>query len=355
MSATETARKLTGPAASDAERRAATWLSERLRERNREVEIEPVSVRISDAGTISIHCALAVAGGLIGLGSPMLGAAICLITAFSFYMERSLGIPLIGLVLPKRASQNVISPPSSARIQDGITAILCSGYDLPRPNPVNQTLVRISNGWLTVDRLAFWGGMVLVFLATMLRLAAADGAFTDILQFIASIVLLCALAVQADRAIAGRPEPDASGLRPCEAVLAAIDEADEDAPLNARVPVAVCFFGAESVSAKGSSAWFSTHQVGTPQKRPLVVNYTPGDGKKAELTSREGDLATLRMNGAAELETEVKYSEVKLSRLTSGAVARRHGLDAVTVVDNNDDAIDLGLDLIDSTFDEKTR
>lgn len=59
------------------------------------------------------------------------------------------------------------------------------------------------------------------------------------------------------------------------------------------------------------------------------------------------------MNGAAELETEVEYSEVKLSRLTSGAVARRHGLDAVTVVDNNDDAIDLGLDLIDSTFDEK--
>ena len=65
MSATETARKMTGPAASDAERRAATWLSERLRERNREVEIEPVSVRISDAGTISIHCALAVVGGLI--------------------------------------------------------------------------------------------------------------------------------------------------------------------------------------------------------------------------------------------------------------------------------------------------
>ena len=348
MSTTEATRKMTGGAASDAERRASGWLAEQLRKRNREVEVEPVSVRISEIGTISIHCLLAVIGALIGLDIPLLGAAICLFTAFSFYMERSLGYAVIGLVLPRRATQNVISAPPSARIMDGVTTILCAGYDLPAPNPVNDTLINLTAGRVTIDRIAFWGGMVLAFFATMLRLAAADGAFADIIQMIASVILLGILASQVDRFFAGTPEPGPEGLSSCEAILAVIDEADENAPLNARAPLAVCFFGAESVQSKGAAAYFSSHQVGNHLMRPLIVNYLRGAGGKAALTAREGDLATLKMDGAADLDTEVDFETVRLSRLTSATVARRHGLRAVTVLDNNDDAIDLGLDLFDS-------
>src|SRR6187549_4020974 len=99
MTTAETEIPPTGVAGSDLERQAAKRLADALRERGRSVSVESVSVRISEGTSVSIHALIALAAGLIGLKFPLIGATLVLAAAFSFYAERSLGLPIIGRLL----------------------------------------------------------------------------------------------------------------------------------------------------------------------------------------------------------------------------------------------------------------
>ncbi|MGK2933278.1 MAG: hypothetical protein ACSLFD_11020, partial [Solirubrobacterales bacterium] len=135
MTAADTKLPPTGVPGSDLERQAAKRLAEELRKRGRSVSIESVSVRISEASCVSIHALLALAAGLLGLMWPLIGATLVLVSAFSFYAERSLGMPIIGRLVPTRASQNVMSPPPGPAWQQDVEIVLTAGYDLPAPYP----------------------------------------------------------------------------------------------------------------------------------------------------------------------------------------------------------------------------
>ena len=140
MTTADTEIPPTGVAGSDLERQAARRLADKLRERGRSVSVESVSVRISEGSSISIHALLALVAGLIGLKFPLVGAALVLMAAFSFYAERCLGLPIIGRLLPTRASQNVMSPPPGPAWQQDVEVVLTAGYDLPASYPTGEWL-----------------------------------------------------------------------------------------------------------------------------------------------------------------------------------------------------------------------
>jgi len=344
----------TGVAGSDTERRAANRLAEALRQRGRAVSVESVSVRISEAGTISLHAGLAVAGGLLGLMWPLVGAAIVLLAAFSFYAERSLGLTLIGRLIPKRATQNVLSPPPGPAWDDEVEVVLTAGYDLPSSYPVGEWLSNRFSGRLTTDRILLCGGMLPVFAAMMLGAAEVEGTWVGVIQLIGTIVLLSLIAAQVDRTVAADAEAEAADLRATENLLAVLDEAIEDS--EGDPPIAVAFFGAESASAKGAASFFADFEAPLRAEDALVVNFMNGAGSgsvlarknRVLLTAKEGDLATMKMNYEAGKASPIKPEPAILRSITAATIARRRGIRATTVVGSGDDAVDVGLDLIDN-------
>ena len=349
----------TGIAGSDGERQAANRLAEALRQRGRAVSVEPVSVRISDAGTISLHALLAVAGGLIGLKWPLVGATIVLLTSFSFYAERALGFTLLGRIVPKRATQNVLSPPPGPAWDQDVEVVLTAGYDLPSSYPVGEWLSNRFSGQITTDRLLLIAGMLPVFVALMLGAADVDGTWVGVIQLIGTAVLLSLVAAQVDRMVSAEAEADAADLQATENLLAALDEAIDDS--DGDPPIAVAFFGAESSSAKGAADFFPRFEQPLRAENSLVVNFVNGgaDAKspgrsvlsrnnRVLLTAKEGDLATVKMNDEAGKASPIKPEPAILRTITGATIARRRGIRATTVVGSGDDAVDVGLDLIDN-------
>lgn len=312
-------------------------------------------MRIAEGLSLSIHALLVLAGGLLAISQPLAGAALCLLGAFSYYSERALGNPLIGRLMPKRASQNVISPAPGPAWEE-IEIILAAGYDLPRSYPVGEWLSRRFSGRLTTDRILFWAGMVPVLLAAMLYVAAIKGAAPQIVQLIGSTVLLAMIAAQFDARLTGEAEPDREDLRATDDLLAVLDELlGED---DGEVPVAICLFGAETRSAAGASAFFGRRSA--VRGSPAVINFINGrhgDGALDQtpilLTAREGDLSTLRMSFDLGSDSPLKPERAVLRRTTAALAARRRGLIATTIVGRGDRAPDLGLDLVEKQFAEQ--
>lgn len=359
MATAERKQPPTGIAGSDGERQAANRLADALRERGRAVAVEPVSVRISEAGTISFHAGLAVAGGLLGLKWPLIGAAIVLLVSFSFYAERALGLTLLGRIVPTRASQNVLSPPPGPAWDRDVEVVLTAGYDLPSSYPVGEWLSNRFSGQFTTDRLLLLAGMLPVFVAVMLRAAEVDGTWVGVIHLIGTAVLLSLIAAQVDRAIAAEAEADPADLRATENLLAALDEAMDES--DGDPPIAVAFFGAESSSAKGAAAFFTQFDGPLRAEDSLVVNFVNGGAdtkspgrsvlsrkNRVLLTAKEGDLAMVKMNYEAGKASPIKPERAILRNITGATVARRRGIRAATVVGSGDDAVDVGLDLIDN-------
>ncbi len=358
MATTDRKQPPTGIAGSDRERRAAERLAESLRGLGRSAGVEPVTVRISETGTITAHALLALAGGLFGLKWPLIGAAIVLLVSFSFYAERSLGMPLIGRLMPTRASQNVMSPPPGPAWADGIEVLLTAGYDLPSSYPFGEWLSRHLGGRLTSDRLLLWVGALPVFVAAMLGAAEVEGTWVGVIQLIGSAVLLGLIAAQVDRRMSGETEAGEEDLKACDNLLAALeDELDRD---GGDPPIGVCLFGAESASAKGAAVFFAEYFGSLRPQHTVLINFVngqpagavsrPGHRPRALLTAKEGDLATFRMSTELAEGCPVEPEPAILRITTAATVARRRGLRASSVVGGDEDAVELGLDLIENSY-----
>jgi len=248
----------------------------------------------------------------------------------------------------------VISPPPGPAWSH-VEIVLSAGYDLERSYPVGEWLSKRFSGRFTTDRVLFWGGMVPVFLAAMLNVAAVEGTGTQLLQVLASVVLLAVVAAQVDGFLSEDPEADEADMQASADALATLDGLLEEP--DADPPVAVCFFGAESRSAAGAAKFFARRRS-PMDSTPVVINFVKGAGRGSGpltappvlLTAKEGDLATLRMSGDLGSQSPLKPKPAVLRRTTVALLARRRGLRATTVVGQGETASDVGLDVIEGVF-----
>jgi len=322
---------LTGTGGSEAEREAARRLTRQLRDRGLAVISEPAYFRPAIGLNRSLHALLAVAGGLVALEIPLLGAFLCLVAAFSWYADRALVTPLLGRLLPRRPTQNVLSPPPGPAWEE-VRLIVGAGYDLDYPSPFSSWLSRRLTGLVTVDRLTMWAGMLPVFLSAMLRVAEFGGTAVGVLQLAGSAVLLGVVASEVDRRLNGSRNAADSDMAPASGLLEVLDSLDP--AMVESNEVAVAFFGAEHSAAAGAREFFRRLSFPT-EKAPKVLGLVgAGDGRQEiepAVTAREGDLAVSRMSPVEDTGGAGSPPAAILRRESAASMARRRGLEAVSV------------------------
>ena len=114
-------------AGTDAERRAALWLADELRDPRRDAELETFWCRPNWAVAAAWHMALGLAGSLVAVSSPVVGLALVALALLSVIADSVTGISLGRRLTPERASQNVVSRPAGPG--PGVRLIMTANYD----------------------------------------------------------------------------------------------------------------------------------------------------------------------------------------------------------------------------------
>jgi hypothetical protein len=183
-------------ACTDAERRAANRLHDRLRAAGHEAWVETVWVRPRWAWSVGLHCALAVIGGLVAIAAPVPGLVVAALGALGLAAE-ALGRPgPLRLLMRRRATQNVLVEPRPDRSP---AVLLVAHYDA-RPAGRAARFLPTLRPWLALCGLA-------VATSAAGRVAGVEGTALGAAQLVPTIALLLGAALAAEAALAP-PVPD---------------------------------------------------------------------------------------------------------------------------------------------------
>ena len=284
----------------DAERRAANWLGERLGAMERKVLIEPTYVHPEYSLVIAAHVLLALAGSLIAVVVAPLGFVMVLVAATSLYLDQSTSLYLIRRLFFRRASQNVVSPgpnPSaSARL------ILSAHYDTaktgfvfgPRSVRVAKRLSETARILLGPIRLIFWAGIVPLLAISAARMGGMDAQWLAVIELIPTALLLVSLALLIDIALSGvvpGAYDNASGVA---AVLSTVQQLDADPPQH--LDVWVLLPGAEECNCEGMARWIAAHRKELEPERTFFVNLDSVSYGDVHYLASEGAIISYSMD-----------------------------------------------------------
>jgi acetylornithine deacetylase/succinyl-diaminopimelate desuccinylase-like protein len=245
-------------AGTDAERRAANRLAERLRDLGRRAEVEPTYVHPQYALVHATHCLIAFAGSLVAVSVPALGFGLVLLAATSMYLDLNYRIYLVRSLFFRRASQNVVSP--GKRPSAPARLVICAHLDAARTGAVfaakrARRFAKFAQGStvpLGPFRFLFWSLVVLLPLLG-LRMAGVDSPALSVLQLVPTLVLLLGLfaliEITVSDVVPGAND-NASGVATAISLAA---ELEDDAPAN--LDVWVVLDGGEECLQEGMRAF----------------------------------------------------------------------------------------------------
>ena len=259
----------------DAERRAANLLAERLRRMGRPAEIEPFFAHPQYAVVHLIHAAIAIAGSIIATVQPAIGFALVFAAAISTYLDLNTRAYLVRGLLFRRASQNVVSPGN--RPDAPARLILMAHYDAARTGyifskasgRIRRMPERIRLG-LGPFRLFFWLGLAPLLPILGARMAGVDATWLSALQAIPTIVLIVAAFLLIDIALSETVPGAYDNASGVAAVLAAAEALTSDPPPN--LDVWVVLAGAEESLCEGSRAFVRARRKEFDRERTYFVN-----------------------------------------------------------------------------------
>jgi hypothetical protein len=255
-------------AGTDAERRAANDLAERLRAMGRRADIEPTYVHPQWAFTHAIHCALGVAGSLVALEFPPIGFGLVLAAAISMYLDLNASFYLLRRLFFRRASQNVLS--RGRRPDAPATVILCAHYDAARSGRAFDprwvaAATRLQDALpfpIGPFRVLFWS-LALLLPALGARMAGLEGDWISLLQLPPTLVLIVGTFLLVDIALSP-PVPaandNASGVA---TALSLAGDLDRDPP--GALDVWVLLTGAEECLQEGMRSFVRAHRKDLPR------------------------------------------------------------------------------------------
>lgn len=239
MRAHEIARQLEefkgrGPG-TDAERRAANWLAGELRDSGREVRIDSFWCRPNWALAQAWHVALAIAGSLVSLSQPRLGAALLLAALLFVIVDTLFGVSPGRRLTVARASQNVVALP---RVEDArpmpVRLIVTANYDAGRTGLVYRERIRALAGSLrrrTRGAAPGWVawlclGIVWLLVIAVLRHKGHESTAVGIAQLVPTAALIIAGALLLELATAQfgpAANDNASGAAAAVTLIRALD------------------------------------------------------------------------------------------------------------------------------------
>jgi hypothetical protein len=287
-------------AGTDAERRAANGLADRLRESGRRVEIEPTYVQPQYALVHALHLTLAIAGSLIALVLPPLGFALVLATAVLMYLDLNTRFYVLRRLFFRRASQNVLSrgdrPEAPARV------ILCAHYDAAQsgrafdPRSARRA-ARLSAALpfpIGPFRILFWS-VALLLPPLALRMAGLEGQWVSVIQAVPTLVLILGIFLLVDIALSPvvpGANDNASGVA---TVLALAAELGADAPEN--LDVWVLLTGAEECLQEGMRSFIRSHRDELDRESTYFVNVSAVGAGEVRYETAAGWVISYPMGG----------------------------------------------------------
>jgi hypothetical protein len=248
--ATETRREATAPhtaqprgACTDGERVATNDVAAALQRRGRRAEVTTRWVRRGATWTGLLCAAAGVAASVVAgdhavLATALAGGALLLLLVDAGGWWRPLRLPI-----PARATQTLLSPPPHAPGRGAVELLLTVRGDAP----ARSLAERRPFATVGVERILAAGLFVLAAVAGA-RIAGADGLPVDLVQMLATVTILVAGALLADRAGARPAPPDAVAADAAIATaLAALERLDARPPQRVAVTFVVCGAGALTV------------------------------------------------------------------------------------------------------------
>ena len=270
--------RLTG---TDAERRAAKRLAERLRESGRRVEVESTYVHPQYGLVHALHCLIGLAGSLVAVGVPALGFGLVLFAATSMYLDLNYRFYLVRRIFFRRASQNVVSPGANPDAPARI--VITAHYDAARTGAAfspkrarRSARLAARYPWLGPFRLVFWS-LALLLPALGARMAEIDSGAIAVAQLPFTLILLVAIFALVDIELSDvvpGANDNASGVATTLSLATALD-----AEPPKHLDVWVVLPGAEECLQEGMRSFVRAHRDDLDRETTFFLNVdTVGHG-----------------------------------------------------------------------------
>lgn len=334
-------RRLPG---TDSERRAANAMAKQLRSLGRKVEIEAAYVHPQIALIYAAHCFLAFAGSLAAVEVPVIGFALVLLAATSFYLDLNTRLYLLRSLFFRRASQNVVSrggnPGAAARL------LLVAHVDAARTGlifqPKQVARAKRLSGFLPFPhtRILFWSVAVLLPMLGA-RMAAVEGDLVSALQLPPTLILLVSMFLLVDWQLSD-PVPGANDNASGVAVALALAAKLEAEPTR-DLDVWVVLTGGEECGLEGMRSFARSHRNDLDPVETFVVAIDSVGAGDVRWVTSEGMTVSFEMDArllelceaVAEADrtsaNRFRASSLRHGFATDALAARARGLRATAV------------------------
>jgi hypothetical protein len=322
-------------ACTDAERRAARALHDRLRGAGERVWVETRWVRPQRRASLVLHALLAVVGGLVSAYSDVVGAAMAGAAGLSLAIEAAGTTAPLARFLTRRATQHVLTEPEGG----GVTLIVAAGYDAPR---APSRLVRRLRALVArlPGRPEAWAALccAAVALPAVARERGVDGTWLGVVQVVAIVLLLAAVGAAVD-ALSAPWSPGADSAAAVTVALGLLEELRRDPP-RALAP-ALLLIGARTAGPESLRSHLRAERAG-PRDTVLLEIVGRADGPPA-WAARHSQLR----DTAGRAATALGLPATSSSGIRPPEGARR--VPAITVAGPADAAtLDLALGVVDA-------
>lgn len=321
-------------AGSDAERRAAMWLTRRLRRMGRDADLETEWVRPHWPWVHALHAILGVVGALVSLGSPVVGLVVVAVAFVSSALDQLGLFHLLRRLTPERATQNIVSGPTAATrsgAQRMVRLVIVGHYDAPRGGIVRRRgvrraaaiLQRITRGYLPGALGVIPIALLCLVGVAIARMAGMEAQWLDGLQLAPTLALLVAVGALIDVGLS-QPGPGAGDPASGAAVAIALAAALDRAPPH-HLAVELVLAGAGAGPSLGMCAFVSRRRLRyAPESTAVLHVGACGRGRPSWWTV-DGPFVSRRLHPRLATLCE----EVSRDRPDLGARAHRgHGAGA---------------------------
>jgi hypothetical protein len=351
MDATEIVEGLAGfvgrGAGSDAERRAAAWLASALSSERREPAIETFWCRPNWALAHALHAALAIAGSLTSLASPIAGTAILAVALVSILADSLTGVSIGRRLTREHASQNVVLAPAIPDTEDAkpVRLVLIANYDAGRAGLIyRDPLRRPAASLRRATRAATPGWLAWLTIATawllalaIVRLTGHSSGAISALQLPPTVGVLVGFALLLELA-AARWSPSAGDNATGIAVAAALAQAVEATPPR-NVDVELLLAGAGDWDGTGLRRYLRSRRGERTPRNTVVLGLAACAGGTPHWWVSDGPLIPLRYAQSlrklaeriASAEPHLHLASHKGRGTTPALTARAAGIPALTL------------------------
>jgi peptidase M28-like protein len=322
----------------DAERRAAQHLEQRLQALGRDADVEPASVYPNYAVTHAIHALLGIVGSVISVYTPVVGLALVLFATISAFGDLTGSLYIVRRLTGRRASQNVTSTESGNK--PGVV-ILTAHYDAAHTGTVfgrkaverRATFGKLIRRGLGPFEPFFWS-LAVILVCTLLRLIGFEGTPLTIVQFIPTVVLIASIPLLVDIALSDvvpGANDNASG------VATVLRLAERYSGQLQHFDLWVVFPGAEEGLLLGMREWLEKHKRDLDRERTIFLNVDMAGNGTVRWIEKEGLVMALRYHPTlVELCEEIGDGRGMVSRhATDALVPRSAGFPAITISARN--------------------